>query len=162
MSRRLLVAGLATAILDGLFSSVLSRFFYASTVTRLWQGVASVLLGKSAFDGGMRTVLIGLLMHVCVAFFWSGVFLLIFTYSQWVRTAGLKMAVIYGPLVWLVMSLVVIPLLVKRPPTFTIRWWIQLIGHIFFVGLPIVASIGGRSSMRNAARAAAISVIVLR
>ncbi len=157
---RLFLAGIATAIADGLFSSVLSRFFYGSTVTRLWQGVASVLLGKSAMDGGMRTALIGLAMHICVAFFWSAVFFALYTSSQWVRNAGLKIAVLYGPFVWLVMSLIVIPLLAKRPPNITVRWWVQLIGHIFFVGLPIVASIGGRRSMRNAARVAAIFVIV--
>jgi len=38
-------------------------------------------------------------------------------------------------------SLAVIPFLVHRPPAISIRWWIQLIGHIPFVGLPIVASI---------------------
>jgi len=52
-----------------------------------------------------------------------------------------KVAALYGPFIWMVMSLVVIPLLLHRPPTITIRWWIQLIGHIPFVGVPIVASI---------------------
>jgi hypothetical protein len=147
---RLLVAGLTTAVVDGLFSSVLSRFFYGSTVTRLWQGVASVLLGKPALDGGMRTALIGLAMHAGVAFFWSGVFLLLASSSAALRRvlasrAGIvKVAAVYGPFVWLVMSLAVIPLLLHRPPSITIRWWIQLIGHVFFVGLPIVASIAGR------------------
>ena len=45
----------------------------------------------------------------------------------------------YGPLVWLVMSLAVIPMLVQRAPAITFRWWVQLIGHIPFVGFPIVA-----------------------
>jgi hypothetical protein len=36
--------------------------FYHSTVTRLWRGVASTLLGR-AFDGGTRTALIGVLMR---------------------------------------------------------------------------------------------------
>ena len=40
------------------------------------------------------------------------------------------------------MSLVVIPLLVRRPPTIGFRWWVQLVGHFPFVGLPIVAGIG--------------------
>jgi hypothetical protein len=55
-------------------------------------------------------------------------------------TAGgpLKVAAIYGPCIWMVMSLVVIPLLVRRPRNITTRWWIQLAGHILFVGLPIV------------------------
>lgn len=40
---------------------------------------------------------------------------------------------------------VVIPLLVHRFPTITIRWFIQLAGHFPFVGVPIVASIGSGS-----------------
>ena len=70
-------AGLVTGITDGLFSRALAAFAYGSTVTRLWQGVAAVLLGAAAFDGGTRTAMIGLLMHFGVAFGWSAVFLLI-------------------------------------------------------------------------------------
>src|SRR4051812_33616581 len=55
---RLTRAGLLTAVSDGLFASVLSVFFFDSTLSRLWQGVASTLLGKAAFDGGTRTALI--------------------------------------------------------------------------------------------------------
>ena len=72
---RLARAGLLTAVTDGLFSSVLVVAAYGSTVTRLWQGVASVVLGPAAFDGVLRTVVVGLAMHVAVAFFWSAVFL---------------------------------------------------------------------------------------
>jgi hypothetical protein len=54
----------------------------------------------------------------------------------------LKAAVVYGPLIWIVMSAVVIPLLTGRPlATITGRWWIQLAGHVVFVGVPIVWSI---------------------
>lgn len=50
------------------------------------------------------------------------------------------------------MSLVVIPLLVHRPPTFSIRWLIQLIGHIPFVAAPIVYSIArGATDSEDAA-----------
>jgi uncharacterized membrane protein YagU involved in acid resistance len=145
---RLVRAGLVTGVLDGLFSSVLSVVFYDSTVTRLFQGVASTLLGKEALDGGTRTALVGVLMHFGVAFGWSAVFLLLVLRSTWVRRVltsrygVVKVAAVYGPFIWLVMSLAVIPLLLHRPPTFNIRWWVQLIGHFPFVGLPIVASIG--------------------
>jgi hypothetical protein len=50
----------------------------------------------------------------------------------------------YGPFVWLVMSLVVIPLLLRRPPTIGFRWWVQFVGHFPFVGLPIVAMSASR------------------
>jgi hypothetical protein len=139
-------AGLLTAISDGIFSSVLSAFFYHSTVQRLWQGVASVLLGPEAFNGGARTVLIGLLMHFGVALGWSAVFLFVVMRWGWIRgllaapNGMLKVAALYGPFIWMVMSLAVIPLLVHRPPNITIRWWVQLIGHIPFVAIPIVWS----------------------
>jgi hypothetical protein len=142
---RLLLAGLLTTVVDGTFATVQAVFINRSTVTRLWQGVASVLLGSGAFDGGTRTVVIGLLMHVLVAFTWSAVFLFVVMRWSWVRArldsaAGIvTVAAIYGPLIWVAMSTVVIPALVQRPPSFTSRWLVQLIGHFPFVGLPIVA-----------------------
>jgi hypothetical protein len=145
---RLVRAGVLTGVTDGLFSSVLSVVFYHSTVTRLFQGVASALLGKKALDGGTTTAVIGLLMHFGVAFGWSAVFLLLVMRSAWIRGllaspyGVVKVASLYGPFIWMVMSLAVIPLLMHRPPSITNRWWIQLFGHIPFVALPIVASIG--------------------
>ena len=61
-------AGALTAVVDGLFSSVLSAVFYGSTVTRLFQGVAATLIGPKALEGGRPTALLGVLMHVGVAF----------------------------------------------------------------------------------------------
>ena len=141
---RWLRAGLLTALIDGTFSSVLSVFFYHSTVARLFQGVASTLLGKAALDGGTPTALIGVAMHFGVAFGWSAVFLFVVSRWRWVRAllasnyGILKVAALYGPFIWLVMSLAVIPILLHRPPAITVRWLVQLIGHFPFVGLPIV------------------------
>ena len=141
---RLVRAGLATAVVDGLFSSVLVSVFYGSTVARLWQGVASVPLGPRALEGGLHTVLIGLLIHVCVAFTWSAVFLFLVMRLPFIRTllatryGVLKVAAIYGPFIWMMMSLVIIPQFTHRPPTINYRWWIQFFGHIPFVALPMI------------------------
>jgi hypothetical protein len=154
---RLVRAGLLTGIADGLFACVLSVVFYDSTVTRLFQGVASTLLGKEALEGGTPTALVGVLMHFGVAFGWSAVFLLLVQRSPWIRRVlrprygMVKVASWYGPLIWLVMSVAVIPLLLQRPPAITPRWWIQWIGHFPFVGLPIVASIASGLSDREGA-----------
>lgn len=151
---RLVRAGLLTGLIDGLFASVQS-FLSGSTVTQLFQRVASTLLGPEAFEGGTRTALIGVLMHFGVAFFWSAVFLLLVRRSAWIRRVlaspygAVKIASWYGPLIWLVMSLIVIPLLVQRPPTISARWWVQLIGHFPFVGLPIAAMLGSGPSRRE-------------
>jgi hypothetical protein len=69
------------------------------------------------------------------------------------RNGVAKVASIYGPFIWLVMSLVVIPVLLHRPPAINFRWWVQLIGHIPFVGLPIVASIAKRPGDTTSTRA---------
>jgi len=140
-------AGVLTGVTDGLFSSVLSVAFYHSTVQRLFQGVASTLLGPEAFNGGALTFAIGVLMHFGVAFGWSVVFLLIVKRARRIYNilsspyGVIKVASLYGPFIWMVMSLAVIPALLQRPPAINIRWLVQLIGHFPFVGIPIVWSI---------------------
>src|SRR5262249_21495320 len=146
---RILLAGLVTGVIDGLFASIQS-FFYDSNPERVFQGVASTLLGPSALDGGIRTAAVCVLMHFGVALGWSTVFMLLYESLPRLRSlvqsplGPLKVAAVYGPFIWLVMSLVVIPLLVHHPTVIRPRWWIQLVGHIFFVGLPIVSMIGRR------------------
>jgi hypothetical protein len=141
---RLVRAWLVTGVTDGLFSSVLAAFFYGSTVTRLWQGVASVPLGADALNGGLRTAAIGLAMHFGVAFAWSAVFLALVLASSWLRDVVaspygvVAVAAIYGPIIWITMSMVVVPLFTHRPPAINVRWWVQFFGHIPFVALPIV------------------------
>jgi hypothetical protein len=144
----LLRTWLAIAVIDGIFASCLSVFAYGSTFSRLWQSVGSVVLGPSALQGGTRTVIAGLLLHVCVAFTWSAIFLTLAksvpVVQRIIATPGgiLATAVAYGPSIWIVMSLVVVPLACGRPPSITVRWWIQLFAHIPFVALPIVTVVG--------------------
>lgn len=142
----LLAAGILTAVIDGLFSSVLSVVFYGSSVMRLFQGVASTLAGPAALTGGVPAAALGVLMHVGVAFGWSAVFLIILLRSKALRRVAasrhgaLAVSAVYGPMIWMVMSLAVIPLLTGRPPNLGVRWWVQLVGHFPFVGVPIVGA----------------------
>jgi uncharacterized membrane protein YagU involved in acid resistance len=134
-----------TAIADGIFAVGLNVGIYDATFARLWQGVASTLLGRAAFDGGMRTTMIGLLMHLGVALGWSALFIGVVERFERVREVlrsphgVLKMGAVYGPFIWIMMSMVVIPLVMQRAPApITVRWWVLLIGHIPFVGWPLV------------------------
>jgi uncharacterized membrane protein YagU involved in acid resistance len=87
-------------------------------------------------------------MHLSVAFTWSLVFMLAVRRSPWLRGVldspygAVKVGAVYGPFIWLVMSLLVIPVLAHRPPNITVWYVVQLIGHIPFVGVPIAAMIG--------------------
>jgi hypothetical protein len=147
---RLLRAGLATGVIDGLWACVLT-WIYGSTFERLWQGVASTVVGADAIGGGAGPTALGLAIHFGVAFGWSAVFLALYLAIPKLRalTSSLggivAVAVVYGPLIWVVMSLLVIPALVGHPPNVTYRWWIQLAGHAVFVGPPIVAGVARRA-----------------
>ena len=150
MIARLIRAWLLTAVVDGLFSSVLSAFFYGSTVTALWLGVGTTAFGAGAFGGGNTLAIAGLATHFGVALAWSTIFLIAYDNSAALRRitaspgGAIKVAAVYGPLIWVVMSMVVIRLATGRAPAITYRWWIQFVGHAMFVGLPIVSMISRR------------------
>jgi hypothetical protein len=123
---------------------MLSVFAYGSTFSRLWQGVAATVLGPAALTMGARGVAAGLTLHVMVALMWSAAFVLAVHRSRALRRALVRpahaaaVAAIYGPLIWLVMSLVVIPLATGRLPAFGFRWWVQIVAHVPFVTVPLV------------------------
>lgn len=139
-----IITWLVTAAWDFLCASALSVFAYGTSFSRLWQGVASVVLGKGALEMGALGVAAGLALHLLVALTWSALFVLAAARSRalqqaLVRPAGaFAVAVVYGPIIWLAMSLVVIPLATGRPPTIGFRWWVQIFAHVPFVTLPLV------------------------
>lgn len=142
--RALLIVWLVTAAWDFVFATALSVFAYDSTAAALWRGVGATALGSAAPDAGAAAVAAGIAVHLGVALTWSAVFLA--AVHAWpalrnaIRTRGgaLAVAAAYGPVIWLVMSLVVIPLATGRPPRFGFRWWVQVFAHVPFVTLPLV------------------------
>lgn len=144
LARAIVLTWLVTAAWDFVCATMLSVFAYGSTFTRLWQGVASTAIGPAALTMGPLGVAAGLGLHLLVALVWSALFVLALdrsgTLRRAVRPAGgaTAVAAIYGPLIWLVMSLVVIRVATGRPTTFGFRWWVQVCAHVPFVTVPLV------------------------
>lgn len=144
----LMRSGIAVGVSDFLFASVANGIILHRTPIRVFQGVASVPFGRGALNGGIRTFALGVAIHFCVAFFWSAVYLLLTrgvpALGRLVRTpqGALAFAAIYGPIIWLVMTFVVIPAFVHRPPTISPIWWVNLVGHIPFIVLPMIWASG--------------------
>lgn len=67
-ARALLWGGLACGVLDGTAACVQVWLTSGTTPDRLFQGVASALLGRAALDGGAATAALGLALHFGVAF----------------------------------------------------------------------------------------------
>ena len=152
-----LATWLVTAAWDFVCASLLGILAYGSTFNRFWQGVASVPFGPRVFEMGARGVAAGLALHLFVAFVWSAAFILALTRSFALRRTvarfggALAVAAVYGPVIWLVMSLVVIPAATGRAPAFGFRWWVQIVAHVPFVALPLVFT--ARRSLALAGRA---------
>jgi hypothetical protein len=142
---RILTAGVLVGILDGLFAIALYVVaLKVTTPVRLFQSIASAVLGPESFQGGWATAGLGLLLHFTVAHAWSAAYFVALRFSSLLRrlvAAPARAAVVgmaYGILVWLVMDLVVIPMTRTRPTPVTARSFLYvLIGHMFVVGLPI-------------------------
>ena len=133
-----------TAVWDAVCATALGVFAYGGTAAGIWRGVASTVLGPDALTAGTLALAAGLGLHAMVAFAWAAVFVgAVWVWPALRRTiltpgGALGVAVAYGPAIWLVMSLVVIPLATGRPPRFNLRWWIQVAAHVPFVSLPLV------------------------
>jgi hypothetical protein len=148
---RVLAAGALAGALDGLFAVALAVWWrQRATVEQVFQGIAGALLGPSARDGGVLTAAIGLALHFFIATIWAAIFavaaLRVPAVSRALRTTrGTYVAgAVFGPLVWLAMDFVVIPLShARHTPPNTSGFWILLVGHIFVVGLPIAWVIRG-------------------
>lgn len=112
---------------------------------RLLQGIASGVLGASAFEGGAATALLGLTLHYLIALIWTLVFLVAFRLLGAVRRHLIAIGIAYGIIVWLVMNLVVLPLSnVRRAPFQPRAAATAAIILVVCIGLPISLVIGCR------------------
>jgi hypothetical protein len=105
---------------------------------RVWQGVASGLLGEAAFGKGWRSGALGLLLHFVIAFTAAAAFVEASRQVPLLARAYWITGPLYGVGVFLVMNLIVVPLSARpKRPASPQAMVIQLVIHILFVGLPI-------------------------
>lgn len=109
VARALLLGTIAVGVLDGLDAAI---FFglRGVPVDRIFQAIASGLLGPVAFTGGVATVLLGILLHFLIAF---GIVLIYYLASRsrpFLHQRPVVFGAIYGIVAYIVMNYVVIPL----------------------------------------------------
>src|SRR5262249_23270715 len=105
---------------------------------RILQGIASGLLGPSAFQGGAATAALGGFLHFFIAFSAATVFFLASRKWSVLTQRALLAGALYGVAVYTVMYWVVVPLsAVRRGPFSWEATVTAIVTHIFCVGLPI-------------------------
>ncbi|HWL88865.1 MAG TPA: hypothetical protein VNO21_23840 [Polyangiaceae bacterium] len=136
--RAILLGGALAAIFDAIDAVVAYKLVLGIDPIAIYQFVASGMLGPSAFGGGIATALVGVAVHLSVAFGASAVFVAASTRMPQLARAYTVSGPLFGVAVWAVMNLVVIPLSRTPASPFSLPLFLNgVLGHVVFVGLPI-------------------------
>jgi hypothetical protein len=136
VSRAVLYGTLVVGALDAIDAVV---FFGLRGVApgRIFQSIAAGLLGRAAFQGGLVTAALGMLLHFFIAFAIVTTFVVASARMRVLTRHAVVSGVVYGVLVYAVMNLVVLPLSAAGRPSFVLPVVVNgLLIHAFGVGLP--------------------------
>ena len=134
--RTIVVAWLTAGILDITSAFVIAEIKGTGAV-RMLQGIASGLLGKRSFEGGLLTAGLGLAIHFFIAFTAATLFYLISRKFRFLIEHAIAAGFLYGVAVYLFMYWVVIRLVFPNAhPSFS-RDVTAVLVHMFLIGLPI-------------------------
>ncbi len=138
-------AGSLCGVLDGL-SAIALTLALGGKVARMFQGIAAGVLGRDSAQGGAKTVAMGVALHFVIAFGAATVYFAASRVLPFMIDSALWCGVIYGVLVHLFMSFVVVPMSAIGPRPFVARtFFILLAIHMIVVGPSIALTIGAYS-----------------
>jgi hypothetical protein len=145
----ILTAGLIAGFFDGMDAVVFIGLISGIPVERVFQFIASGLLGVNSFHSGWATAALGVLLHFCIATGAAAVFYALSLKLPMVLRKPLLWGAVYGVGVFLFMHYLVVPLSAapKQPPARASAILNLIFSHVFFVGIPIALVI--RRSVRQ-------------
>ena len=136
--RAILWGGLLAGIGDIAYAFVASGLRGVGPV-RVLQAVASGLLGRASFEGGLATAALGALLHFFIATAAAAVYYAASRQLEVLARHAVMFGLLYGIVVFAVMHFVVLPLSaipfkVSNELTAIVP---HILGHMLLVGLPI-------------------------
>jgi hypothetical protein len=132
----ILIAGLTSGALDITCALALNKL-RGTAPTRTLQGIASGLLGAKSFEGGRSTAALGLGLHFLIAVVAAAGYYIASREIGALIEYSVLCGLVYGIVVHLFMSFIVLPLSSLQRPFSGTFFAAQLVIHMFFVGLPI-------------------------
>lgn len=137
----ILLGGLAAGLLDGIDAVVFYRLYAGVPPFRLFQHIASGLLGAKALDGGWYTMILGVVLHFSIATGAAGVYCAASLKFPALLSKPFLCGPAFGFGLYLFMHYLVVPLSAafpKRGLDMPMPELVdQLFSHMFFVGLSI-------------------------
>jgi hypothetical protein len=141
-ARIALLSGLVGAVTITLYLMItLSGLMHELSPAVLLQWFGSNLEGPRIFHQGAAGAAVGAVAHVCVCVLWAFVYAMILVRSAWVRTHAVAAGLAFGVVVFLVMTLLVVPLDAATKSTSSfLEYANSLVATTVFFGLPIALS----------------------
>lgn len=147
-----LAGGVVVGTIDIIYACVFWALKADVPAQRIFQSVASGLLGEASFDGGWNTAALGLALHFFNAISMSVVYYLVAVRWPLLRDRVVACGLGYGLLLYGIMNYVVIPLSAVPQSGSKNALWIgvSILVHMFLIGLPI--ALFARRAFRAGAR----------
>jgi hypothetical protein len=139
-SARAVPAILVGGLIAGTLDAILAFYTFGS---RMPQGIASGLLGRSSFQGGAATWILGLALHFLIALSMASVYFAASRKLPFLKEYPLICGLFYGMALYLVMNLVVVPLsaIHASGPIGRADLIHGLLVHMILIALPIAYSV---------------------
>ena len=146
--RAIVFGGLLAGILD-LTAACVSNYWVSPI--RIFQAIASGLLGAKSYEGGAWTASLGISLHFVIAFGATIVYYIASRKVKFLINQSIISGAIYGIAVFWFMQLVVLPLSAFQSKNrFELNQIIiGLIIHIFCIGLPIARVVSRYSKLNS-------------
>jgi len=137
--RTILWIGLVAGTLDIAENLVFTQL-RGVTPWRVFQYIASGLMGRQAFQSGWASVLLGVGLHYIIALIWTAVFYVVARKFAIVMRRPVLSGLLYGGVVYLIMNFIIVPLSgVPHPlrPITLVSRINAVLALLICVGLPI-------------------------
>ena len=148
----ILYGGLVVGIFDMLFAFTFYGLILGAPPLRIFQSVAAGLLGRAAaYEGGVKTFVLGILLHFVVASCIAAVYYLASRTLPVLIRHPIISGLMYGMIAYLGMNYIVVPLSAIGRRTGPLRvpiFLTEIVGHAFLVGLPL-GLLARRSAKKN-------------
>ncbi len=147
------IAGSLVAVLDGLDALIYFGIVLHLTPQQLFKNIAFALMGHAAFTSGWIAVLVGVCLHIGVAFGVAAVYFLLSTRLTSLTSRPYLWGSIYGIAVFLAMRYAILPLTHAGMIRTTVPFWTsylidEIFAHVFLVGIPIALVVRSRARLR--------------
>jgi hypothetical protein len=133
-----LLGGIAAGTFDIVYACVFWALKRGVVPTRVFQAVASGLLGDASFTGGWRTALLGLALQYFIATSMAVTYYLVARRWPELWQRPWTYGPLYGLLLYGIMNYIVVPLSAANPSSKYLLWVLLSIAvHAFLIGTPI-------------------------